>query len=68
MAVISAIIIVGLKKKKIFENLLTNLPSNYLSMQLHHDFYYLLVKVFTSLTFRAFLEIREDITSHFKNQ
>lgn len=67
MAVISAIIIVGLKKK-IFENLLTNLPSNYLSMQLHHDFYYLLVKVFTRLTFRAFLEIREDITSHFKNQ
>lgn len=48
MAVISAIIIVGLKK--IFENPLTNLPSNYLSMQLHHDFYYLLVKVFTGLT------------------
>lgn len=32
MAVISTIIIVGLKK--IFENLLTNLPSDYLSMQL----------------------------------
>lgn len=37
-------------------------------MQLHYGFYYLLVKVFTRLTSLAFLEITEDIRSHFKNQ